>query len=257
MARELNLKQIKKIAKEIDVECFCHGAMCVAISGRCFTSQFIHKTSANRGKCAHPCRREWTITDDSGNQLKLENNKVMSVKDLCTLPFIKKMKDAGIVSFKVEGRNRTPEYVYTVTREYRKALDKNLTTNEINESINELEKVYNRGFSDGFYLKMPTSDDFSYSMNGEQTEKKIYIGKIYSYLPKINVGLIKIATGGLKINDEIYLYHLDKQIERIKVTSIEKNNRKVNMAKKGDEIGLKLPNCKKNTDIYLIKKSYN
>ncbi len=254
LARELNLKQIKEISKIIRIECFCHGAMCVAVSGRCFTSQFLHNQSANRGKCAHPCRRAWKVIDDSGNELKLENNKIMSAKDLCTLPFIEKMKKAGIKSFKIEGRNRSPEYVYTVTKVYRKALDKKLTNDELKESINELKKVYNRGFSDGFYFKMPTADDFSHNENGEQTEKKEYIGRIYSYLPKIGAGLVKIHHGEIKIGDEIYLYHKDKAIEKIIIEIIEKNNKKINSAKKGEEISLKLPKCKKGTDIYLIKK---
>ncbi len=254
LARELNLKQIKQISKIVNVECFCHGAMCVAISGRCFSSQFIHNCSANRGKCAHPCRRAWTVTDDAGNQLKLENNKVMSAKDLCTLPFIEEMKKAGIKSFKIEGRNRSPEYVYTVTKIYRNALDKKLSQEEITNSIEELKKVYNRGFSSGFYFRTPTADDFSYTENGEQTEKKMYIGRVYSYLPKVGVGLVKIHAGELKIGDEIYLLNDKISIERIKVESMEKNNNKIEIAKKGDEIGIKMPKVPKNTDVYLIRK---
>jgi putative protease len=103
LARELSLKQILEIKKrsKMEIECFCHGAMCVSISGRCFTSQFLHGLSANRGQCAHPCRREYTIKEvGSENELKLQNNRVMSAKDLCTLPFIEKMKKAGITSFK-------------------------------------------------------------------------------------------------------------------------------------------------------------
>jgi putative protease len=255
LARELNLKQIKEISKIVRVECFCHGAMCVAVSGRCFASQFIHGCSANRGKCAHPCRRTWTVTDDAGNQLKLDNNKVMSAKDLCTLPFIEKMKEAGITSFKIEGRNRPPEYVYTVTKIYRKALDKKLTKEELVDSINELKKVYNRGFSDGFYFKMPTADDFSYSENGEQTETKKYVGKVFSYLPKVGVALIKMYAGEIKEGDEIYLYNDNSAIKRIKIESIEKNSKKISIAKKGDEIGIKMPKCKKGSDIYLILKN--
>ena len=139
LARELNLKQIAKIAKVIDVECFCHGAMCVAVSGRCFMSQYTHGLSANRGQCAQLCRRAWNIKDDSGNELKLENSRVMSAKDLCALPFIDKMKADGITSFKVEGRNRSPEYVYTVVSEYRKAIDKKLNRAEIVEGIENLK----------------------------------------------------------------------------------------------------------------------
>jgi len=254
LARELNLKQIKKISKVIECECFCHGAMCVAVSGRCFTSQFLQNLSANRGQCSHPCRREWTITDDSNNQLKLQNNKVMSAKDLCTLPFVEKMKQAGITSFKIEGRNKSPEYVYTVTKVYRQALDKKLTNKEINELLNELNKVYNRGFSSGFYIKMPTNDDFSYSNNGEQTEYKEYIGTIEKYWPKSLAASLKLHYGNLKLNDEIYILSDKQSIQRLKVKSMQVNNKEIKQAKKGQEIGIKLPKCFKGDKVYLICK---
>ncbi len=254
LARELNLKQIKEISKVIECECFCHGAMCVAISGRCFTSQFLQNLSANRGQCSHPCRREWTITDDSNNQLKLENNKIMSAKDLCTLPFIEKMKKAGITSFKIEGRNRSPEYVYTVTKVYRQALDKKLINKEIDKLLDDLKKVYNRGFSSGFYTKMPTNDDFSRSNNGEQTEYKEYIGTIEKYWPKSSAALLKIHYGTLNLNDEIYILSEKQSIQRVKVESMQINNKEINKAKKGQEIGIKLPKCFKRDKVYLICK---
>jgi U32 family peptidase len=254
LARELNLKQIKKISKIIDIECFTHGAMCVSYSGRCFTSQFIHNLSANRGECAHPCRREWIISDNSNNKLRLENNRVMSAKDLCTLPFIEKMKKAGIKSFKLEGRNRSPEYVHAVTRIYRKALDKKLNSKEIKESLNELNKVYNRGFSSGFYLKIPTSDDFSHTENGEQEEYKEYVARVEKYYPKKGVALIKMHAGKISINDEVYLLHKDSSLKRIRIDSIQINKKDVTSIKKGQDAGIKLPLVKKGTEIYIIKQ---
>jgi len=136
LARELNLKQIKDISKKIDVETFIHGAMCVSISGRCFTSQFLFNKSANRGECIHPCRRSYIVRDkQEGYELEIDNDKIMSAKDLCTLPFIEKLKKAGIRAFKIEGRNRDPRYVDTVVKVYRKALDKKLTKNEIKQGL--------------------------------------------------------------------------------------------------------------------------
>ena len=257
LARELNLKQIGKISKIVDVECFAHGAMCVSVSGRCFLSQFIHGLSANRGQCAHPCRRAWEIKDDAGNELKLENSRVMSAKDLCTLPFVDKMKKAGVKSFKIEGRNRSPEYVYVVTSVYRKALDGKLDRHEILRLLGELKKVYNRGFSSGFYLKSPTSDDFSSSENGEGTEKKEFIGKIEKYWPKIQVGALKLNSGKIKIGDEVYIIGDKTGVLRIKVESMEINHKKVKEVKKGQKVGIKLPECRKNDDVYLIKKKYH
>lgn len=255
LARELNLKQIKQVSKIIDVECFAHGAMCVAVSGRCFMSQYTQKLSANRGQCAQLCRRAWNIKDDAGNELKLENSRVMSAKDLCTLPFIKKMKQAGITSFKIEGRNRSPEYVYTVVSEYRKALDKELTRQEILEGIGRLKKVYNRGFSSGFYFKMPTADDFSFSENGEQEERKEFVGKIYKYWPRAKVCSLKMNAGKLKVGQEVYLISNDAPIKRTVVKSIELEKKSVKSAKKGDDVGVDFGvEAKNGTEVYIIRK---
>lgn len=255
LARELNLKQIKQISKFIEVETFCHGAMCVAVSGRCFMSQYTHGLSANRGECAQLCRRAWDITDDGGNKLKLENSRVMSAKDLCTLPFIDKMKKAGITSFKIEGRNRSPEYVHTVVTEYRKALDKKLSHAEIVGGINNLKKVYNRGFSSGFYLRMPTADDFSFSEHGDQTERKQFVGKTYKYWPKAKACSVKMNAGKISVGDEVYLIG-NEPIKRTKVQSIEFEGKKVNAARKGQEVGIKFGiKVKNGTEVYLIKLS--
>jgi len=255
LARELNLKQISKIAKIIPVEVFIHGAMCVSVSGRCFTSQFLHCKSANRGECAHPCRRAYKVIDDEGNELRLENNRIMSAKDLCTLPFINKMKKAGIRAFKIEGRNRGAEYVSLVTKVYRKALDKKLSAAEIKSGLEELRKVYNRGFSSGFYIKMPTADDFSCSDSGEAGETKQVIGRIEKYWPKVGVAAVKIFARRLKLGDEIYISGDKTGIKRAKIESMEINHKRVEEAKKGQLVGIKVPQCRKNDEVYLIEKN--
>jgi putative protease len=255
LARELSLEQVKKISKIIPVECFIHGAMCVAVSGRCFMSQELFKRSANRGMCAQVCRRSYKITDEEGKELRINRNTVMSAKDLCTLPFFDKLKDAGIVSFKIEGRNRDARYVDTVVRVYRKALDKNLTKEEINEGIKELEKVYNRGFSSGFYLGVPTNDDFSKVENSAATTKKQFIGKVTHYYPKAGVGTIFISTGGISVGDEINIIGNTTGIEKIKIKRLEIKNKSVKNASKGDEVGIKLPRVRENDDVYLIKET--
>jgi putative protease len=254
LARELSLKQIKKISKVVPVECFCHGAMCVAVSGRCFMSQHVHGLSANRGKCAQLCRRAWHVKDDNGNELKMENSRVMSAKDLCALPFIDRMKKAGIVSFKIEGRNRSPEYVYTVVSEYRKALDKDLSRAEIVEGIENLKKVYNRGFSSGFYLKVPTADDFSFSENGEQVESKSFVGKVYKYWPKVGACSVKINTGKLEVGDDVYLISDDIGIKKAVVKSIELDGKSVEVAKKGDDVGVDFGMRVGKCEVYVVGK---
>lgn len=257
LARELNLKQIKKISKIIPIECFIHGAMCVSVSGRCFTSQFLFNQSANRGKCIQPCRRPYQvykIKDNQKQELKISNHHVMSAKDLCALPFIDKLKKAGITSFKIEGRNREPEYVDTVVRVYKKALDKKSkqTPKEIKGGIEELNKVYTKGFSSGFYLGLPTSDDFSDVEHSKATQKKQFIGKISHYYKKIKVGQLKLNNGPLKLNDEIIILGNTTGIKRAKVKSMEIKNKQIKIAKKGQEIAVKLPLCRKGDELYRV-----
>lgn len=254
LARELNLKQIKEISKIIPVECFIHGAMCVAVSGRCFMSQELFGRSANRGMCTQVCRRTYKLTDEEGRELKINGGTVLSAKDLCTLPFIDKLKQAGIVSFKIEGRNRDARYVDTVVREYRKAIDKKLTKEKIKHSLKELKTVYTKGFSSGFYLGTPTSDDFSNLEHSAGTKKKEFIGKILHFYLKQNVGTIKISTGKIKPGDELAVIGNTTGIEKFKIKALEIENKKVNQAKKGQEVGIKFPaRVRKNDDVYLIK----
>lgn len=254
LARELNLKQIKKISKVIDVECFAHGAMCVAVSGRCFVSQFLFGRSANRGQCIHPCRRSYIVKDkQEGYELKLQNDKVMSAKDLCTLPFIEEMKKAGIMSFKIEGRNRDPRYVDAVIRVYRKALDKKLTEKEIRLGIELLKKVYNRKFSSGFYIKKPTSDDFTDVEHSAAKEYKHLVGKVLHYYDKLGVATLKVVSD-LKIGDKIVVIGKTTGVIHSKIESMERLNKSIKKVKKGQEVGIKLPRIRKNDEVYLIKK---
>jgi len=255
LARELNLKQIKQISKVLPIEVFIHGAMCVSISGRCFASQFLQNRSANRGQCTHPCRRTYKVIDPEGFELKLENNRIMSAKDLCALPFIDKLKKAGITSFKIEGRNRSPEYVKTVVSVYRKALDKKLTKQEIKQGVEELKKVYNRGFSSGFYFGTPGIQGFSTSENGEARESKHILGRIKKYWPKPGVAAIEILSGSIKIGDEIYIIGKETGIKRVKVKSMEIKNKPVKQVKKGKDVGIKVPRCRKGDEVFIIKSN--
>ncbi|MBR9701357.1 U32 family peptidase [Candidatus Pacearchaeota archaeon] len=252
LARELNLKQIKKISKIISVECFVHGAMCVAVSGRCFTSQFLFGKSANRGKCLQPCRRSYIIKDkQEGYELEVKHNKVLSAKDLCTLQFIEELKKAGITSFKIEGRIRDARYVDTIVRTYRKALDENLDKKELSKLIKELEKVYNREFSSGFYLGAPTSDDFSTIEHSAAKEKKHFAGKITHYYPKISVAKIMLSSD-LKIGDNIIVIGKTTGLKKSKVKRIEIEKKSVKQGKKAEEIGIKLPKVRKGDEVYLL-----
>jgi len=252
LARECSLKQIKEIKKKVDIELevFIHGALCVSISGRCFTSQFLFNKSANRGECIQPCRREYTVTDEENNKLKLENNFIMSPKDLCTLPFIDKLVKAGIDAFKIEGRNRSPEYVKTVTEVYRKAIDNPKA--DKTHLLKKLKTVYNRGFSDGFFLNTPTNDDFTDIYGSKAEKKKIYIGKITHFYKKINVAELKVEANGLETNQEIMIQGDITGIFEQKLDSMEVNHKKINKIKKGlVAIKLKKP-ARANDKVFII-----
>ncbi len=271
LARELDLKQVKEISNIIDVEVFCHGAMCVAVSGRCFMSQFTFGKSANRGECLQNCRRTYIVKSSEqssgierpsvvirdkqeGFELELDNDTVLSAKDLCTLPFIEKMKSAGIMSFKIEGRNRDPRYVDTVVRAYRKALDKKLSRKEIEEGMVELKKVYNRGFSSGFYLGLPGADDFAKKENNSATEKKHFVGKITHYFNKVNVAAIKLSSE-LNVGDDILIIGSTTGIVKSSVERIEIDRVSVKKASKGQYVGIKLPLVRRNDEVYVVVKN--
>jgi len=191
--------------------------------------------------------------DDGGNELRLENSRVMSAKDLCTLPFVERMKKAGVVAFKVEGRNRSPEYVGVVVGEYRRALDKKLSRDEIVEGVGNLRRVYNRGFSSGFYFGTPMAGDFSWSENGEQSERKKFVGKVFKYWPKVGACSVRMSAGRLRVGDSCYLISDSVGCKRCVVKSIEFEGRRVKVAKKGWEVGVDFGvRVKGDVDIYLI-----
>jgi len=256
LARECNLKHIKEIKKKVkglEIEVFVHGAMCVAVSGRCFTSQFLFNKSANRGECLQPCRREYTIIDEEGKQLKIGNKYILSPKDLCTLPFIDKLVKAGIDAFKIEGRNRSPEYVKIVTEIYREAIDsKNFDKNKL---LKKLKTVYNRDFSSGFFLGLPTVKDFTDFYESKAIEKKSYIGFVKNFYKKPGVAEIKLEAGDFKIGDKIMIQGNKTGVIEQEITSIELNHNKIKSAKKGQRVGIKLKNqARPNDKVYLISK---
>jgi putative protease len=263
LARELSLEHIKKIRKQakIEIECFVHGAMCVSVSGRCFLSQSLFKKSANRGECLQPCRREFTIRDkELGFELDVGNNYVLSPKDLCALPFLDKLIEAKIDAFKIEGRNRSPEYVALATKVYRKAIDayfeKKFNKKLVDSLLKELKKVYNRDFSSGFYLGLPEEKDFTDAYGTKAVERKEYLGYVLNYFRKVNVAEVKIETGQLNIGVEIWIIGNKTGALREKIASMEINHKRIKSAKKGQSIAVKLKNTARiNDKVYLIRKS--
>ena len=241
LARECTLDMIKEIKQNVDVEIetFIHGAMCVAISGRCFMSHNIFNKSANRGECIQPCRRNYEIKDkDQGYELELGSDYVLSPKDICTVEFIDLLIDAKIDAFKIEGRKRSPEYIAKVVSTYRNAIDayydKSLTGELKTEMVNELNKVYNRGFSNGFYLGLPSSNDFATIYGSAATTKKEYLGKVTNFYKKSNIALLHIEAGTLAVGDSIYISGQTTGIVELEVKSLMIDDVLVNDAKQGD-----------------------
>ena len=266
LARELSLEQVKDIIKKIkqnklnvEIECFVHGAMCISISGRCFLSQHLFGKSANRGECLQPCRREYVVYDPEDKyRLKLGRSYVMSPKDLCALPFIDKLIEAGINAFKIEGRNRSREYVKTAVECYKEAINNYEKLNKIkNKLLKKLKAAYNRGFSSGFYLGMPTAKDFADSYGSKATTRKEYVGKVLNFYKKSSVALIKVERLGFGIGSGLMFQGNKTGVVNEKAeTILDDRNEKTNKAKKGSIVTIKLKNAvRENDKVYLIKHS--
>jgi putative protease len=222
LARELNMEQVKHIYEQIvannlcgpgknriRLEMFAHGALCMAVSGKCYLSLHEYNASANRGSCYQVCRRSYIVTDkETGRELEVDNQYIMSPKDLCTIDFMDKMIDAGVRVFKIEGRARSAEYVKTVTRCYSQAAEAIVSGNYTPENIDvwkkSLSTVFNRGFWDGYYLGKHLGE-WSETYGNKATKRKTYIGKITNFFANISVAEIFIESGDLAINDEVLI----------------------------------------------------
>ena len=271
-ARELTLEQVRGITESIrtdglDVatECFVHGAMCMAVSGRCFLSQDIFGRSANRGECMQPCRRSYIILDaEDGHEMALGTDTVMSPKDLCTISFIDKLVEAGITGFKIEGRNRRPEYVHTTTACYRKALDYAVENGHeknfgkdfealTNDLTNELAKVYNRGFSKGFYFGQPV-DAWTRQYGSRASEKKVYAGAVRKYYPRAGVAEVLVHTRGIHKNEKLSIQGSTTGLVILTAESMRVDDRPSDYALKGDVLTLSCPEkVRKNDKVYVLE----
>ena len=276
LARELTLKQVEKIINEIKkqkikgpsgelvkIELFVHGALCVSIAGKCYMSLSQYGASANRGLCLQPCRRSYKVIDgETGDELKIENKYVMSPKDLCTIGFLDKLVNAGVSILKIEGRGKGPEYVYTVTKTYKEAVQSisngTYTKEKIANWNKELETVYNRGFWQGGYYLGKKLGEWSGAYGSKATKEKVYIGLIENYFIKPNVAQIKIETGKLKIGDEVMITGPTTGILQFKLESLFVNEKQAREGKKGDDLTIKVPGkVRKNDKLYLWTDKIN
>jgi len=222
LARELNLDQVKSISETIrehgikgpkgelmKIEMFAHGALCMAISGKCYLSLHENNTSANRGNCYQTCRKSYLVTEkESGYQLEINNEHIMSPKDLCTIGFIDRMIDAGVTVFKIEGRARSAEYVKVVSSCYNEAVNAIVDGTYSPEKIvtwkERLSTVFNRGFWDGYYLGQKMGE-WNTAYGSAATKRKVYLGRVTNYFTKLKVAEIKIENGELKRGDTVLI----------------------------------------------------
>ncbi len=258
LARELSLKQVAYITQQIQrrqimgvsgelmrVEIFAHGALCMAISGKCYLSLHSHFASANRGACIQNCRRQYIVTDkEDGIEFEIDNEYIMSAKDLCTIDFLDKVLDAGVSVLKIEGRGRSADYVYTTTQCYREAIDAyqndTFTPDKIEAWKARLSTVYNRGFWDGYYLGR-TMGEWTDDYGSKATKRKVFLGQGVKYFDKIQVGEFYLESNSLSVGDEIIITGPTTGVIQTTVAEMRVNNTPVDKASKGDSFSLPLP----------------
>lgn len=258
LARELNMDQVAGIYKDIieqnitgpsgeliRIEMFCHGALCMAVSGKCYLSLHEKNTSANRGACSQMCRRSYLVTDkETGEQLAIDNEYIMSPKDLKTIHFLDRMIKAGVRVLKIEGRARGPEYVRTVVEAYKEAVtcivNEDFTEERVKNWNERLYTVFNRGFWDGYYLGKKLGE-WSPNYGSEATKKKMYIGKGMKYFSNIGVAEFLMETQNLKVGDEVLITGPTTGAVFITIDELRVDYKVVTEAKKGDLVSFKVP----------------
>ncbi len=273
LAREMNLGRVWEISKQIkeqnitgpagkliQLEMFVHGALCMAVSGKCYLSLHEMSSSANRGSCMQTCRRAYTVTDkETGAELEVDNEYIMSPKDLKTIHFLNKVLDAGVSVLKIEGRARSPEYVKTVVECYREAVDAYFDSSFTEEKIavwdERLQTVFNRGFWDGYYLGQRLGE-WSSNYGSVATKRKLYLGKGMNYFAKLGVAEFKMETGKLQVGDHILITGPTTGVVEAEVEEIRVNLKPVEETKQGERFSIKLNQTIRRSDkLYKIVNS--
>ncbi|MFW5513793.1 MAG: peptidase U32 family protein [Prevotella sp.] len=257
LARELNMEQVAYIHEQIEqqhitgpggnlvrIEMFCHGALCMAVSGKCYMSLHAANRSANRGECTQICRRSYPVTDDeTGNQLDIDNKYIMSPKDLKTVHFIDKMMKSGVRVFKIEGRARGPEYVYTVVSCYKEAiqsvLDGTFTEEKKNEWDERLATVFNRGFWDGYYLGQKMGE-WNKHYGSVATERKVYVGRGVKYFSRLGVAEFTCEASEFSVGDKMLITGPTTGVMYVTADEIHDDHGAVTTAQKGTRVSIKV-----------------
>jgi len=272
LARELNMEQVAEINRQIieqnitgpggelvRIEMFCHGALCMAISGKCYMSLHDANRSANRGECVQICRRSYTVTDnETGTQLEIDNKYIMSPKDLKTVRFIDQMMNAGVRVFKIEGRARGPEYVHTVVSCYKEAiasvLNGTFSENKKDEWDERLASVFNRGFWDGYYQGQ-TMGEWTRNYGNKATEKKVLVGKVIKYFSRLGVAEISVEASEISVGEKILITGTTTGIMNFRADEIRYELEPVEKAEKGWRVSIPVPRkVRPNDKIYKLIK---
>ena len=272
LARELNMEQVAEINRQIieqnitgpggelvRMEMFCHGALCMAISGKCYMSLHDANRSANRGECVQICRRSYTVTDnETGTQLEIDNKYIMSPKDLKTVRFIDQMMNAGVRVFKIEGRARGPEYVHTVVSCYKEAiasvLNGTFSENKKDEWDERLASVFNRGFWDGYYQGQ-TMGEWTRNYGNKATEKKVLVGKVIKYFSRLGVAEISVEASEISVGEKILITGTTTGIMNFRADEIRYELEPVEKAEKGWRVSIPVPRkVRPNDKIYKLIK---
>ena len=273
LARELNMDQVKEIhdqilkqnicgpkGEPIRIEMFCHGAFCMAISGKCYMSLHDANRSANRGECVQICRRSYTVTDnETGNQLEIDNKYIMSPKDLKSVRFIDKMMDAGVRVFKIEGRARGPEYVHTVVSCYKEAiesvLDGTFTEEKKDKWDERLSTVFNRGFWDGYYQGQKMGE-WTKEYGNKATEKKVLIGKVMKYFSRLGVAEIAVEANTFAKGDKLLITGNTTGAMFLNADEIRYDLKPVEVAEQGWRVSIPVPDkVRPNDKLFKLVKS--
>lgn len=250
LSRELSVRQVQKIVEGVKkddirgpsgdlvrIEIFAHGALCMAVSGKCYLSLHTQNSSANRGACIQNCRRKYRVVDiEGGHELEIDNEYIMSPKDLCTLDFLDQVIATGVSVLKIEGRGRAPEYVKTVIECYREAIDAynegTYNQEKIDAWMARLAKVYNRGFWSGYYLGQEMGE-WTKKHGSSAQQKKVFLGKGIHYYPKAKVAHFDIDSYSLKVGDKVVIIGPTTGVVETEITELMVNSAKVDEAKKG------------------------
>lgn len=258
LARELRLEQVAEISRRIGsericgpkgepvrIEMFCHGALCMAVSGKCYLSLDNAGRSANRGECMQICRHSYTVTDtETGTRLEIDNKYIMSPKDLKTIRFIDRMMESGVRVFKIEGRARGPEYVYTVVKCYKEAIaaviDGTFTEERKDGWDKRLSAVFNRGFWDGYYLGQ-TLGEWNRNYGSNATERKVYVGRGVKYFTKIGVAEFSVDAAEFSVGDKMLITGPTTGVMYVTPDEIHDDVQAVHTARQGTRVAFKVP----------------